>query len=407
VLDDVEWGEPARGAGAITGFLVASGEPARIRYANGTITSIEGVASAPPLWLSPGFVDLQVNGFAGHDFNAGESRPDEVAAAVRALWAHGVTTICPTIGTESEGHILRCLATIADARDRDPLVAHAIPAIHVEGPHISPEDGPRGAHPLAHVRPPDIAEYRRWQAAARGLVGIVTLAPEHPGAIDYVRALTDDGVVVAIGHTAADETTIRAAVEAGARLSTHLGNGAHATIRRHPNYIWDQLTEDRLYASVVLDGRHLPRAVIRAFLRAKGIERMIAVSDVVAFAGMPPGEYDAFGTKLELREDGALVVAGTPYFAGSTSPLDVAVGVAVRDGGLSVADAVSLVTANPAALLVSRLGPRRGSIAVGAPADLVGFRLDRTDSRVIVERTVVEGRDVFCREPQLAAEGSR
>jgi N-acetylglucosamine-6-phosphate deacetylase len=142
--------------------------------------------------------------------------------------------------------------------------------------------------------------------------------------------------------------------------------------------------------------------VIRAFLRAKGIRQTIAVSDAVAFAGMPPGSYVAFGTHLELREDGRLFLAGTPYLAGSTSTLEVAVGVAMRDGGLSLADAVSLVTANPAALIESRLESRAGSIAVGAPADIVGFRVDLRESRVVVERTVVDGRDVYRRERSSA-----
>lgn len=294
--------------------------------------------------------------------------------------------------------MLRCMAAIADARDADPDVAHAIPAIHVEGPHISGEDGPRGAHPREHVRAPDLAEYRRWQAAAGGIVGIVTIAPEWPDSVAYIRALTDDGVLVAIGHTAANEAQIREAVEAGASLSTHLGNGAHALIPRHPNYIWDQLAEDRLWASMVLDGRHLPRSVIRTFLRTKGIERIIAVSDAVTFAGMSPGRYEGFGTALELREDGSLYVAGTQYLAGSTASLDVAIGVAMREGGLAIDEAVDLVTANPASLLGSRLQRDRGEVAIGASADLVMFRVDQQNMDISVQRTVVAGRQVFDRE---------
>lgn len=389
---------PGSGLNVLEGFAVSSGRPVRVRYAGGTVCAIDEIESAPPVWIAPGFVDLQVNGYAGFDFNAADPSPAAVVGVVHALWSRGVTTLCPTICTESEERILRCLAAIADARDLDPLIAHAIPAVHMEGPHISREEGPRGVHPLAHVRPPNVAEYRRWQQAARGLVGIVTVSPEWPEAMEYICTLTDGGVLVAIGHTAADGAQIRAAVEAGARLSTHLGNGAHATIPRHPNYIWDQLAEDRLTASVVLDGHHLPGAVVRTFLRAKGVDRAIAVSDVVKFAGMSPGEYDGFGTKLQLRDDGTLVVAGTPYLAGSTSPLDVAVGVAIREGGLSVAEAVCLVTENPSTLLADRLGDGRGSIAVGAHADLVVFRLDPDDRQVTIERTVLAGQDVFYRD---------
>ena len=382
----------------LEGFAVSSGRPIRVSCAGGTICAIDEIESAPPVWIAPGFIDLQVNGYAGFDFNAADPSPAAIVGVVHALWSRGVTTLCPTICTASEDWILRCLAAVADARDLDPQIAHAIPAVHMEGPHISRADGPRGVHPLAHVRPPNVAEYRRYQLAARGLVGIVTVSPEWPEAVEYIRTLTDDGVIVAIGHTAADGAQIRAAVEAGARLSTHLGNGAHATIPRHPNYIWDQLAEDRLAASVVLDGHHLPGAVIRTFLRAKGVERTIAVSDLVKFASMSPGEYEGFGTKLELRDDGTLRVAGTPYLAGSTFPLDVAVGVAIREGGLNIAEAVSLVTENPSRLLANRLGDHRGSIALGAAADLVAFRLDPNDRHVTIERTLLAGQDVFYRD---------
>src|SRR5699024_3206830 len=145
-----------------------------------------------------------------------------------------------------------------------------VPGVHIEGPSISPADGPRGAHPVEHVRPPDLAEFERWQAAGDGLVKLVTLAPEHAGAPGYIRTLAARGVIVALGHSAATPDEVHAAVDAGARLSTHLGNGVAAVLPRHPNLIWTQLADDRLYASFIADGHHLSADTFRAMLRAKG-----------------------------------------------------------------------------------------------------------------------------------------
>ena len=387
---------------SIEGYLAESGSPVCIRWQEATVTSIEPVDTAPPMWVSAGLIDVQVNGYGGHDFSAAEDGPAEVVAAVRALWNHGVTRLCPTICTDSEDAMLRSLEQVAAARRLDALVAHSIMAIHVEGPHISSEDGPRGVHPLAHIRPPDLAEYRRWQAAAAGLIGIVTLAPELPGALDYIEALYSEGTVVSLGHTNATGGQIRAAVEAGASLSTHLGNGAHASIRRHPNYIWEQLAEDRLAATFILDGRHLPGAVARSMLRAKGTARSIAVSDAVALAGMPPGRYRGFGTDLELTPDGRLVLAGTSYLAGSTGTVEQSITMAMRHAGLSLADAVRLSTSNPAALLPPNLVGGNGHVRVGGTADLVAFRLDPDTGDVQVEQTVVAGTTVFRRSTATA-----
>ncbi len=242
----------------IQGLLAETGRPAEIRINSSHIRSINPLDPAPSLWLAPGFIDIQVNGYAGYDLNSPDVTADTVAHCVRSLWLAGVTAVCPTVTTQSESSICRSLRAIREACEADPLIARSIVCIHVEGPHISPEDGARGAHPLEHVRPPTLDEYRRWQDAAGGRIGIITLAPEHPGSLEYIRAVVAEGVVVALGHTAASEDQILAAVNAGASLSTHLGNGSHALIDRHRNYIWDQMAEDRLMASLIFDGHHLP-----------------------------------------------------------------------------------------------------------------------------------------------------
>lgn len=380
----------------IVGRLVETGQAVRVELAGTRIARIASVATAPSRWIAPGFIDLQVNGYAGHDVNAPDVTAETIVGLVRALWRVGVTTSCPTVITQSEARICHSLRAIATARGADPLIAHAIPAIHVEGPHISPEDGPRGAHLLDQVRPPGLAEYRRWQEASGGHVGIITLAPEHPGAIEYIGAVASEGVIVALGHTAADEQQIGAAVDAGARLSTHLGNGAHALLARHPNYIWAQLAEDRLMASLIFDGHHLPPTVMKTMLRAKRLEQAILVSDAVAVAGLPPGVYEtAVGGKVELLPDGRLNLQGTPYLAGSASALPDGIATALRHAGVTLAEAVRLATANPARLL-GLDGPQgRDSVRVGKMADLTVFQVDPATQRLTIELTIVQGEVVY------------
>jgi N-acetylglucosamine-6-phosphate deacetylase len=381
----------------LEGRSVADDGPIRVTVEGGVIAAVEhGSADAATDWLSPGWLDLQVNGFEGHDPNAADATPTETVEMVRALWRHGVTAVCPTICTESEGHILRCLRAIADACDSDGLVAASVVGIHVEGPHISREDGPRGAHPLRHVRPPDIDEYRRWQDAARGRIRIITVSPEYPEAAAYIRGIVAGGVVASIGHTSADGDQIRAAVDAGATWSTHLGNGAHATIRRHPNYIWDQLAEDRLSAGFIFDGHHLPPSVMKTAVRAKQIERTVLVSDAVLAAGLEPGEYHlADGLPITLQASGRLEMTGTPYLAGAAAPLAVGVANAVRHAGLSIAEATRAVTSNPSRLLGLGVLAGHEAIQVGARANLTRFHQHPETLDVSVLTTVVDGVQVF------------
>mgnify|MGYP001809648595 CR=1 FL=1 len=276
----------------ISGIDPATGEGLAVTVRDGVIAAVTSGAPTGDMYLTPGFVDLQVNGFAGHDMNPGPAgtTPDAVAGLVEALRAQGVTRFCPTLITASASTLLASLRAIREARSR-PDIAAAIPCVHVEGPWISPADGARGAHPPAHVRDPDPDEYEAWREASGGCVGLVTLCPARPGALDMIARLAARGVAVAIGHTDAGPEAIHAAAAAGARLSTHLGNGIAATLPRHPNAIWAQLADDRLSASFIADGHHLPDDTLTAMIRAKGIARSILVSDATALGGRPPGRY--------------------------------------------------------------------------------------------------------------------
>jgi N-acetylglucosamine-6-phosphate deacetylase len=347
-------------------------------------------ASAPPdLVIAPGFIDIQINGYGGLSFGTPDTTPEVLDYVVRAQRGIGVLFICPTVCTTSHENTIHALRMLTEAR-RNPELAHAVPCYHLEGPYIGKEDGPRGAHPLPHVRPPDWDEFRRFQDAAEGKIGIITLGPEHPGAIPFIERLVESGVIAAIGHTGATPEQIRDAVAAGARLSTHLGNGSHARIDRHPNYIWEQLAADELCASIIADGHHLPPSVVKSMVRAKGVDRTILVSDAVAAAGLSPGVYPAEGREIEVLPNGRVQMKGTPYLAGSGLILSEGIGNTVRFAGVSLAEAVQMATRNPATLL--GLGDTLGTVAPGREANLVLFRWNAQECSLILESVVVRGR---------------
>jgi N-acetylglucosamine-6-phosphate deacetylase len=267
--------------------------------------------------------------------------------------------------------------------------------MHLEGPYLSAEDGPRGAHPKQHIHPPDWDEFQRLQEAAGGRIRLVTLAPELEGAIPFIERLARQGVVVSLGHTAADGACIRAAIRAGARLSTHLGNGSHALLPRHANYIWEQLAADELWASLICDGHHLPEAVFRCFLRVKTPARTILTCDAGSLAGLPPGRYHEWDQELEVSPEGKIVVPGTPFLAGSWVFTDACVGVAMRLGGVSLRDAIDMASARPRELL--GLPPQK--LAVGEPADMILFDWQEGESLVVRETLIGHVASVACKRP--------
>jgi N-acetylglucosamine-6-phosphate deacetylase len=345
------------------------------------------------LRVAPGLIDIQINGYDGVDFNDPDTNSEQIVAATRKLWRTGVTAFCPTIITESSDHIAKCISNLVRAADESPEFARAMIGIHVEGPFISPEDGPRGAHPKQHARAPNWDEFQSWQDAARGRIRIVTLSPEWPEAIDFIERAAASGLVVAIGHTAAAPAQIAAAARAGAKLSTHLGNGSHAKIDRHPNYIWEQLANDDLWASFIVDGHHLPPSVVKCFLRSKGAARSILITDAIAAAGLPAGRYRLGNVEVEVTPERRVNLPGSPYLAGSVLEMPEAVGRTVQYSGASLDDALRMACANPAELL--GLGAEFGSIEIGRKADLILFRWDEENSAFDVAATIVNGEMVY------------
>lgn len=265
----------------ISGIDYLNKKPVAIEIAGGRIKRISDGTNTEQLIL-PGLFDLQINGFAGVDFNGPDLTCEDLEKAVIALAKTGITGFMPTIITNSPKAIKDRLAFLRRFQEESKWGSF-ICGFHLEGPFISPQDGPRGAHPKEHVRKPDWALFQEFQEAAGSGIRIVTVSPEWEGAADFIAKCAASGVKVAIGHTAANTHEIQAAAEAGASLSTHLGNGAHPVLPRHPNYIWDQLAEDRLWLTLIADGFHLPPAVIKVFLEVKK-EKAILVSDAVSFA---------------------------------------------------------------------------------------------------------------------------
>ena len=207
------------------GFDPSSGEYVEITY-DGVISGVDAQIGETPkdaLYVAPAWIDLQVNGYAGVDYNSPTTPHDEIARSIDVLHSTGTGRFYPTVITGGPDDMVGALKNLAAAKHRLPG-GGAMQAFHVEGPHICPDEGPRGAHPRQWVRPPDVDEYRRWQDATDGNVRLITLSPEWPQAIPYIEALVRDGVVVSIGHTNATAEQIQDAVSAGATKSTHIGN---------------------------------------------------------------------------------------------------------------------------------------------------------------------------------------
>lgn len=293
----------------------------------------------------PGLFDLQINGIGGVDFNAADLTAARVSDALELLRATGVTRCLPTLITSSFE------AFAGSARVLSRIASAAVVGIHMEGPYLSPEDGARGAHPRAHLRAASIDDFERRQEAADGRIVLVTLAPEVVGAVRLIEHLVASGVRVAIGHTSATPDEIAAGIAAGATLATHLGNGCAHLLPRHPNMIWELLAADAVFASVIVDGHHLPPATVKTMIRAKGVDRTILVTDAVAAAGCAPGPHTTGGVPSELSADGRVSLPGTPYLAGSTLTLDRAIANTVRYTGLPIDAVIPMASTIPAAYL--------------------------------------------------------
>ncbi len=342
------------------------------------------------MYVAPGLINVQVNGYMGVDFSGPDLTVEKVRKATQALWKAGVTTYFPTIITGDIDRIKENFAVLAQAV-KDPAIGKSIPGFHLEGPYISPVKGFRGAHLEKYIKAPDWAEFQEIQRAANQGIKLITLAPEVEGAIPFIRQCVTSGVVVALGHHNGSATDVQAAVDAGAKMATHLGNGCANEINRHYNPLWPQLSDDRITPSIIADGFHLTREEVRSFYKVKGAGNTILVSDALDLAGLPPGEYVRGERRLLLTPD-VVKLPEEDVLAGAASPISKCVGVMMKFTQCSLGDAIQMASTNPARLFSL---DDRGEIAPEKRADLVLFTQE--GHQIIIHETHVAGQLVYAR----------
>jgi len=345
--------------------------------------------------IAPGFCDLQVNGFNGVDFN--QQTPlaaTDFHTAAQALWAEGCTGLLPTLITNSAATLEKRFLELGKILDSDVQLAACTLGFHLEGPFISPKDGYRGAHDLQFVCAPDVDVYQTLQTAAGGRIAVLTLSPEWDGTIALIEAAVAAGSRVAIGHSCASDLQIKQAVNHGATLVTHFGNGVAQHLPRHPNIMWDQLANDGLACSLIADGFHLPDSVLKTAIGVKG-DQAFLVSDSTSLAGLPPGDYETHvGGKVTLAENGKLHLQEQPsVLAGSAQSLRQCVEHLANTGLVSLADAWRRASTLPASLIGCE---RHASIEVGAYANVVQYEYQQ--SRLDIQRTWLRGIEVYSKQ---------
>jgi N-acetylglucosamine-6-phosphate deacetylase len=300
---------------------------------------------------STGLFDLQVNGFAGVDFNSDGIDAQRLDHALEAMLATGVTSCLLTLITAPAEGLAARFAALDRAVAASGLGPIMVPGYHLEGPFLNPADGYAGCHPPGAMTAPDIALVERLAHNLRRPILLVTVAPELPGGEDFIAAMTSAGRVVAIGHSAADAATVARAAEAGARLSTHLGNGLPQMLHKVDNPLFAQLAEDRLSASLIADGIHLSPQAVKVMLRVKGPDRLILVSDAVSAAAAAPGLYPFADMVVEHAPDGSVRLPGSRYLAGSALTLDRAVRNLVNWNLATPEQALRMASQNPRDLM--------------------------------------------------------
>ena len=325
--------------------------------------------SLPQTYQGPGLVDLQVNGYAGVDFNAppGDLNLSDFHGVREAQARRGVLVALPTLITDAPERMLARVQQYASFVDQDPELAQAFPKLHIEGPFVSPEDGPRGAHPKAYCKTPEALPefFSRLQETSGGRIGILTLAPELPGALDLVARASDSGTTVSLGHTQASAEIIQEAIRAGAKMSTHLGNGSHQMLPRLENYVQAQLADDRLIASFIADGHHMPFYTLKNFIRAKARERSVLVTDAIVAADVGPGRYTSTGAEIVVTSELRASKPGEPNLAGSALTLDRAIINACTQSDVPFSEAWTMASTRPASL-VDVEEPQRISVDISS-----------------------------------------
>ncbi len=297
---------------------------------------------------APGFFDLQVNGYAGVDFNSDALDGDALHRACARLANDGVSGILLTIVTEEVEVMARRLSNIRALRERDPLAQQIITGFHIEGPFLNETAGYRGAHPADAMRPTDADAMKRLLDAAGGLTRLVTLAPERDAGLKVTRLLASQNIVVSAGHCDPDLDTLRAAIDAGLTMFTHLGNGCPMQMHRHDNIIQRALSLcDQLWLCFIADGVHVAFPALGNYLRAANLKRCIVVTDAIAPAGLGPGRYTLGRWTLDIGPDMVARAPDGSHLIGAAITMLQSAANLQRHLGLSQADITRLTSANP------------------------------------------------------------
>ena len=386
-------GDP-EGTHSINGLLYLDGEAVSIEIEGGKIAAIRHLSSEselPEFYVAPGLIDIQINGYMGIDFADQDLDIEGIREAVKALWKEGVTSFLPTLITADRESLKNSFTILSQALD-DEEIGISVPGFHLEGPYISPVKGFRGAHLEKYIRVPDWNEFLELQKAANNGIKLITVAPEVEGAIPFIQQLSQTGVIVSLGHHNGNAKQIKEATDAGASMSTHLGNGCANMINRHNNPLWPQLADDRLSACLIVDGFHLNKEEVQTFYKIKGNNNTILVSDALDLAGLEPGEYTR-GERTVLLTPDVVKFPAENVLAGAASPISSCVGNMMKFTGCSLSEAIQMSSTNQARLFgLSDLG----EIGEGKRADLILFSIE--DGELVIQKTIVAGREVYSKE---------
>ena len=369
-----------------------TGKPVKIEIRDKLICKISEISGSlqnQNLFVAPGLIDNQINGYKGVDFSETSLTADKMLKAIEAIRADGVTTFMPTVITNSHENLLRNFRNLAEALKNDE-VRDSVAGFHLEGPYISPEEGYYGCHPSAFIRKPSWDEFAQYQEAADGNIRQVTVSPETDGCMEFIEKCSKNNVIVAIGHTNASAEQIKKAVNHGARLSTHLGNGCANLIDRHRNPLWPQLANDLLIPTIIADGHHLLPEEVQVFYKVKGPHNMILTSDVTHLIGMTPGKYIFLGSEVVLTNEGLIKNPVLNCLAGASMALRTGVENVMKFTGCSLGETINMASGNVARIY--NLADR-GSLSAGKRADLIVFEKD--DNNIEIKQVWVKGRKVF------------
>jgi N-acetylglucosamine-6-phosphate deacetylase len=367
------------------------GHPEIVIDESGTILAIHsGDPTASDTILTPTFFDIHIHGAAGHD--SMEGTPQAFAAIGKFLATKGVTNYLATTVTDAIDATLRALEGIAnaiDASSNPTLIPAARPVgIHLEGPFIS--HAKRGVHPPADIQPPSIPLFDRLQQAARGHIRLLTLAPETPGALDLIKYATKSGTKISLGHSNATAAETRAAIVAGATSATHTFNAMRPIDHREPGIAGAVLDDASLYAELICDGIHVAPEFTRLWLRAKGPDHAILITDGISATGMPDGNFLLGNLEVTLANGRCLLATdltnGIETLAGSVLTMDRAVANLQHFTGAPLAIAIHLASRNPAQMLGL---PHLSEIAPGSPANFNIFSPEG-----VLQQTLLRGRPI-------------